>query len=192
MPTSSPQVSVFERSLRTMSTHSVLKPHLSELSIRPGENWYKSKLYLPQYEINRLRCPDHLDLFVAMIRKNRLLDEFLGISVLSNRSNTRTKLLRPGSHVVKVLTGHTRSGKEHLVLIHEVDFNAGIHPLRIRETLRAAALRFPDLIARPVGVARRFGDCDSELALIEFDLIGSSVCIRGERHFELQPNPLNK
>ena len=124
---------------------------------------------------------------LAIIRYNRLIDIFTGLSCFSVQNHLRTSL--PGQGQVEIdelYVGIDRRGAHYVIPVEVKAAEDRLGYVQIDNMLQLCAERFPNLIARPIGA--QFVD-DDRIALIEFQRRPNSleIDIAIERHYRLVP-----
>ncbi len=123
---------------------------------------------------------------LAILRYNRLIDVFLGITCYPLQSHLRTTVQGMGqTETDEMYVGLNRRG-QHFVIPVQVKSSSGeVGVVQIEQDLGVCESKFPGLICRPVG-AQFMGE--EMIALFEFGMCDSEIRVMDERHYRLVPN----
>ena len=122
---------------------------------------------------------------LAMLRYNRLIDIFSGVTCYSLQNHLRTTV--PGIGQVEtdeVYIGLDRNGAQYVFPVQAKGGSDQISIVQIEQDFALCAHKFPDLICRPVA-AQFIGD--NRIALFDFEKTDEGVAIRSEKHYRLVP-----
>lgn len=122
---------------------------------------------------------------LAMLRYNRLIDIFSGVTCYSLQNHLRTTA--PGFGQVEtdeVYIGLDRSGAQYVFPVQAKGGSDQISIVQIEQDFALCADKFPVLICRPVA-AQFIGE--NRIALFDFEETEDGVAIRSEKHYRLVP-----
>lgn len=122
---------------------------------------------------------------LAMLRYNRLIDIFSGVTCYSLQNHLRTTA--PGFGQVEtdeVYIGLGRSGAQYVFPVQAKGGSDQISVVQIEQDFALCADKFSALICRPVA-AQFIGD--NRIALFDFEETDDGVAIRSEKHYRLVP-----
>jgi hypothetical protein len=122
---------------------------------------------------------------LAMLRYNRLIDIFSGVTCYSLQNHLRTTA--PGFGQVEtdeVYIGLDRSGAQYVFPVQAKGGSDQISIVQIEQDFALCADKFPALICRPVA-AQFIGE--HRIALFDFEESDDGVAIRSEKHYRLVP-----
>ncbi len=122
---------------------------------------------------------------LAMLRYNRLIDIFSGVTCYSLQNHLRTTA--PGFGQVEtdeVYIGLGRSGAQYVFPVQAKGGSDQISIVQIEQDFALCADKFSALICRPVA-AQFIGD--NRIALFDFEETDDGVAIRSEKHYRLVP-----
>lgn len=122
---------------------------------------------------------------LAMLRYNRLIDIFSGITCYSLQNHLRTTA--PGLGQVEtdeVYIGLGRSGAQYVFPVQAKGGSDQISIVQIEQDFALCGDKFSELICRPVA-AQFIGE--NRIALFDFEETDDGVAIRSEKHYRLVP-----
>ena len=120
---------------------------------------------------------------LAMLRYNRLIDIFSGVTCYSLQNHLRTTA--PGIGQVEtdeVYIGLDRSGAQYVFPVQAKGGSDQISIVQIEQDFALCADKFSELICRPVA-AQFIGH--NRIALFDFEQTEDGVAIRSEKHYRL-------
>lgn len=120
---------------------------------------------------------------LAILRYNRLIDVFTGVSCYSLQSHLRSTV--PGMGQVEtdeVYVGIDRRGAHYVFPVQAKGGRDTINVVQIEQDIGLCAAKFENAYCRPI--AAQFMDSDL-IALFEFELLDGRVRIASERHYRL-------
>lgn len=129
---------------------------------------------------------------LAVLRYNRMIDVFTGLTCYSLQSHLRTTVKGMGQvETDEVYVGLDRSGAHYVVPVQAKGRNDRIGQVQIEQDIAMCAEKFPDLVCRPIA-AQFLADRTSEdpeyvIALFELQETGEGIRIAGEKHYQLVP-----
>lgn len=121
---------------------------------------------------------------LAIIRYNRLIDIFTGITCYSLQSHLRTKVAAIGQvETDELYVGVNKSGAHYAIPVQAKGNNDKMGPIQVEQDLALCKERFPNLIALPIGA--QFIQSDL-VAMFAFEVDeGGDVKIQAEKHYRL-------
>lgn len=120
---------------------------------------------------------------LAMLRYNRLIDVFSGVTCYSLQNHLRTTAPNIGQvETDEVYIGLDRSGAQYVFPVQAKGGRDQISIVQIEQDFALCADKFPDLICRPVA-AQFIGD--DRIALFDFEETDDGVALRSEKHYRL-------
>jgi hypothetical protein len=120
---------------------------------------------------------------LAKLRYNRLIDIFAGITCYSLQSHLRTTV--PGIGQVEtdeIYIGVDKRGVHYVLSVQAKGGTDKIGIVQIEQNIALCAVKFPNLICRPI--AAQFMD-DDLIALLEFEETEGGIGISSEKHYRL-------
>lgn len=122
---------------------------------------------------------------LAILRYNRLVDIFTGLTCYSLQSHLRTTL-RDGSQIEtdEIYVGLEKRGAHYVVPVQAKGGRDKISVVQIEQDADMCALKFPQLVCRPI--AAQFID-KNLIALFEFEQSKEGVKVTSEKHYRLVP-----
>ncbi len=125
---------------------------------------------------------------LAVLRYNRLVDIFLGLTCYSLQSSFRTTLPGMGqTETDEIYIGINREWRPFVIPVHVQGRGKRIGTMQIEQDMAVCEAKFPALVCRPV--AAQFVESDL-IVLFEFERIKGVLSIREERHYRIVPNEM--
>ncbi|MFA7236931.1 MAG: hypothetical protein WC058_08705 [Phycisphaeraceae bacterium] len=122
---------------------------------------------------------------LAIVRYNRLLDIFTGVTCYALQSHLRTKVEGIGQcEIDELYVGVDRSGTHYVLPVQAKGGNDKLGAVQIEQDMAVCRDKFPQLVCRPIG-AQFLGD---SVALFEFMQDEKDVRIARECHYKLVPH----
>jgi hypothetical protein len=120
---------------------------------------------------------------LAIVRYNRLIDIFTGVSCYSLQSHWRTTVSGIGQvETDEVYVGLDRVGSHYVVPVQAKGGSDKLSRVQIEQDMALCADRFPELICRPIGA--QFVE-DNLVALFELALDDGRLVLEAEEHYRL-------
>jgi hypothetical protein len=167
-----------------------------------GRSLYRFKLVaatriVPRDDLVRIAIPDatpeliraySLDdeqALLAIVRYNRLIDTFLGLTTYSLQNHLRTTVKSIGQiEIDELYIGLDKHGCHYIIPVQAKGGKDQIGIVQTTQDIRFVEQRFPGLRCRPI--AAQFMR-DAVVALFELTLQGQEVKVVEERHYQLVP-----
>ncbi|WP_424814529.1 hypothetical protein [Roseococcus sp. YIM B11640] len=140
-------------------------------------------------EMIRKHTLDDEQALLAILRYNRLIDTFLGLTTYSLQNHLRTAVKDVGQiEIDELYVGLDKYGSHYVIPVQAKVKKDQIGVVQISQDLSFAEWRFPKLRCRPVAAQFMAGNVVAlfELALIEDDQ-AIEVKVVEERHYRLVP-----
>jgi hypothetical protein len=154
-----------------------------ELDVSPDPAMLKIKL--PDATpgvITRYAMSDEQAL-LAKLRYNRLINVFTSLTCYSLQSHLRTAVDGVGQvETDELYVGLDKRGAHFIIPVQAKGGRDRIGAVQIEQDMAMCAVKFPDLICRPV--AAQFVE-DGVIALFEFVLTDEGIAISSQRHYRL-------
>ena len=155
----------------------------NQVRVRPREGLITTKIPDATPEIIRATALGDEQALLALIRYNRLLDVFLGLTTYSLQNHLRTTVKGIGQvEVDEVYVGLDRHGVQYILPVQAKGGTDEIGLTQIEQDLGVCAEKWTDLVARPVAV--QFMD-DDKIAMFELGLQDNQVAVIREAHYRL-------
>ncbi|OFW14688.1 MAG: hypothetical protein A3F70_19205 [Acidobacteria bacterium RIFCSPLOWO2_12_FULL_67_14] len=127
---------------------------------------------------------------LALVRYNRLIDIFMGITVYSLQSHLKTEVKGMAQvEVDELYLGVDSGGRHYAIPVEAKSGNDVINGLQIKQDIALCGKLFPDLISRPIGVKiikREHKHGANVIAMMEFELSANGrLGLRTEKHYRL-------
>lgn len=151
----------------------------------PSERLILTKIPDSTPELIRAKALGDEQSLLALVRYNRLIDVFLGVSAHSLQNHLRTTVKGIGQvEVDEVYLAVDRHGVQYVIPVQAKGGNDQIGVVQIEQDLGMCAEKFADMVARPVA-AQFMGD--GVIALFELGLQDDEIVVVRENHFKLVP-----
>lgn len=122
---------------------------------------------------------------LAIVRYNRLIDVFLGLTTYSLQNHLRTTVDMVGQiEIDELYVGLDKHGCHYVIPVQAKGGKDQIGVVQIDQDLAFAAQNFPEIRCRPI--AAQFMQ-NNVIALFELTLIKDEIKVVEERHYELVP-----
>ena len=136
-------------------------------------------------EVIRAHRLDDEQALLAMVRYNRLIDTFLGLTAYSLQNHLRTTVEDVGQiEIDELYIGIDKLGCHYVIPVQAKGDKDQIGIVQPTQDIRFAEQRFPGLRCR--AIAAQFLE-DAVIALFELTLQGSEIKVVEERHYRLVP-----
>ncbi len=136
-------------------------------------------------ELIRAYALDDEQALLAIVRYNRLIDTFLGLTTYSLQNHLRTTVRGIGQiEIDELYVGLDKHGCHYIIPVQAKGGSDQIGVVQTTQDIRYASQNFPDLRCRPI--AAQFMD-EGVVALFELVLQGDEVKVVEERHYQLVP-----
>jgi hypothetical protein len=134
-------------------------------------------------ELIRAHALDDEQALLAIVRYNRLVDTFLGLTTYSLQNHLRTTVEGIGQiEIDELYIGLDKRGCHTVIPVQAKGGKDQIGIVQITQDIKFAAQKFPGLRCRPL--AAQFMD-GGVVALLELTLVGDEVKVLEERHYKL-------
>lgn len=142
-------------------------------------------------EVIRAYAMDDEQALLAVVRYNRLLDIFLGLTTYSLQNHLRTTVEDLGQiEIDELYIGLDKNGDCFVIPVQAKGGKDHVGIVQTTQDIRFAEQRFPELKCRAIAV--QFMD-DEIVALFELTLQRNEIKVVDERHYKLVPyTELNK
>lgn len=157
----------------------------SAARVVPSEHLVKIKIPDSTPEFIKARALGDEQALLALVRYNRLIDLFLGLTANSLQNHLRTTVRGIGQvEVDEVYLAVDSGGTQYVIPVQAKGGTDQIGIVQIEQDLGMCAEKFADLIPRPV--AAQFMD-NEIIALFELGLQDEEIVVLRERHYKLVP-----
>jgi hypothetical protein len=137
-------------------------------------------------EIIRAYALDDEQALLAIVRYNRLLDIFLGLTTYSLQNHLRTTVKGLGQiEIDEVYFGIDRNGCHYAIPVQAKGGTDQISVVQTKQDLAWCAQRFPGLRAR--AISAQFME-DDKVAMFELAVADNQVVVVEEKHYKLVPS----
>jgi hypothetical protein len=153
--------------------------------IVPSENLASIGIPDATPELIRAYALDDEQALLAIVRYNRLIDTFLGLTTYSLQNHLRTTVKGVGQiEIDELYIGLDKRGCHYVIPVQAKGGKDQIGVVQTGQDLLFAAEKFPDMRCRPV--AAQFM-AEGVIALFELTLEDAQVKVVEERHYRLVP-----
>lgn len=153
--------------------------------IRPSENLVTINIPDATPELIRAYALDDEQALLAIVRYNRLIDTFLGLTTYSLQNHLRTTVKGIGQiEIDELYVGLDKRGCHYIIPVQAKGGNDQIGIVQISQDISYVEDKFPGMRCR--AIAAQFMS-DEVIALFELTLQGDEIKIVEERHYRLVP-----
>jgi hypothetical protein len=153
--------------------------------ILPSENLVSIAIPDATPELIRAYALDDEQALLAIVRYNRLIDTFLGLTTYSLQNHLRTTVKGVGQiEIDELYIGLDKHGCHYVIPVQAKGGKDQIGVVQTTQDLSFATEKFPEMRCRPI--AAQFM-ADGVIALFELKLEDEQVKIVEERHYRLVP-----
>ena len=122
---------------------------------------------------------------LAVIRYNRLIDTFVGVTCYSLQNHLSTSISGIGAvETDEVYIGLDKRGVHYVFPVEAKGTKDRLGRVQIEQDFALCESKFPNLVCRPIGA--QFLQ-DQVIVLFEFEMNGDDLAIASERHYKLVP-----
>lgn len=168
-----------------LAGHATYRFRLSQINrILPNSNLIQIKIPDSTPEIIAYALSDE-QAKLAKVRYSRLIDIFLGITTYSLQNHLRTTVPDIGQiEIDEIYVGVNRNGTHFVIPVQAKGGNDQIGIVQTKQDIACCAVKFPELICRPV--AAQFM-ADNLIAMFELALEGDEIAVVEEKHYKMVP-----
>jgi hypothetical protein len=153
------------------------------IRILPNENLTRTPIPDATPELIRAYALDDEQALLAIVRYNRLIDTFLGITTYSLQNHLRTTVKGIGQiEIDELYVGLDKYGCHYIIPVQAKGGKDQIGVVQTTQDIRFVEEKFPGMRCR--AVSAQFMD-DSVVALFELTLQDNEVRVVDERHYKL-------
>lgn len=153
--------------------------------IRPREDLVTINIPDATPELIRAYALDDEQALLAIVRYNRLIDTFLGLTTYSLQNHLRTTVKGIGQiEIDELYVGLDKRGCHYIIPVQAKGGNDQIGIVQISQDIDYVADKFPDMRCR--AIAAQFMD-EGVIALFELTLQDEEIKVVEERHYKLVP-----
>lgn len=154
--------------------------------IMPNPRLSKIKILDATPEIIRRYALNDEQALLAILRYNRLIDVFLGLTCYPLQSHLRTTVPNMGQvETDELYIGINTKGSQYVIPVQAKGQKDDLGIVQIEQDFAICETKFPNLICR--SIAAQFVESDL-IALFEFEKSGNQITIKEERHYQVVPN----
>lgn len=151
--------------------------------ILPNESMIVTKIPDATPEIIAHSAQGDEQALLALVRYNKLIDIFLGITTYSLQNHLRTTVKGIGQvEIDEIYVGIDRFGQQYIIPVQAKGHNDEIGITQPEQDLHACAEKWPDMIARSVAVQFMH---DGTIALFELVKQEEDIRVARESHYQL-------
>lgn len=123
---------------------------------------------------------------LAILRYNRLIDIFLGVTCYPLQSHLRTTVPQIGqAEIDEVYIGVSKKGTQYAIPVQAKGSREELGIVQIEQDFEICRTKFPNLVC--CSVAAQFM-ADDVIALFEFEKMNGQISIKEEKHYQIVPN----
>lgn len=135
-------------------------------------------------EVIRAYALDDEQALLAIVRYNRLIDTFLGLTTYSLQNHLRTTVNGVQIEIGELYVGLDKYGCHYIVPVQAKGGSDQIGIVQTTQDIRYATQKFPDMRCRPIAAQFMEGGV---VAMFELTLQDDEVKVVEERHYKLVP-----
>ena len=170
---------------QTERPQSVTHQTISNEYIAPRYDIVVTEIFDFTPELIRAYALDDEQALLAVVRYNRLIDTFLGLTAYSLQNHLRTTVKGMGQiEIDELYIGLDRNGCHHVIPVQAKGGKDRIGVVQTAQDIRFAGQRFPGMRCR--AIAAQFME-DEVIALFELTLRNDEIKVVEERHYRLVP-----
>ena len=153
--------------------------------IKPREDLVQIAIPDATPEVIRAYALDDEQALLAIVRYNRLIDTFLGLTTYSLQNHLRTTVKSIGQiEIDELYIGLDKQGCHYVIPVQAKGGKDQIGVVQTTQDIRFVEQKFPGMRCR--AIAAQFME-DAVIALFELTLQGPEVKVVEERHYQLVP-----
>lgn len=153
--------------------------------VQPREDLVRIAIPDATPELIRMYALDDEQALLAIVRYNRLIDTFLGLTTYSLQNHLRTTVKGVGQiEIDEIYVGIDKRGCHFVIPVQAKGGNDQIGIVQTTQDIRWVEQKFPDLSCR--AIAAQFM-ADDVVALFELTLQDDEVRVVDEKHYKLVP-----
>lgn len=154
--------------------------------ILPRENQYEIKIPDATPEIIRRHALNDEQALLAIVRYNRLIDIFLGVTAYSLQNHLRTNVPSIGQiETDEIYVGVRKTGEQFVIPVQAKGGTDQLGAVQLQQDLALCRHKFPHLTPRLVAV--QFKLTGKVIVMFEVVLQNDEMKILDERHYRLVP-----
>lgn len=154
--------------------------------IVPNPRLSKIKILDSTPEIIRRYALNDEQALLAILRYNRLIDIFLGLTCYPLQSHLRTTVPAMGQvETDEIYIGVSKNGNQYVIPVQAKGKNEELGIIQIEQDFAISRNKFPDLICRSVAAQFMANDL---IAMFEFEQGPDGITIKEEKHYLIVPN----
>jgi len=158
---------------------------VSRKRLRPREDRVRIAVRDATPKLIRAYALDHEQALLAIVRYNRLIDTFLGLTTYSLQNQLRTTVKGIGQiEIDELYIGLDKRGCHYVIPVQAKGGKDQIGVVQTTQDIKWVEQKFPGMRCR--AIAAQFAK-DGVIALFELTLQGSEVRVVDERHYQLVP-----
>ncbi|MBI3042335.1 MAG: endonuclease [Betaproteobacteria bacterium] len=154
--------------------------------IVPGSNLIVTKIPDATPEIISANAKGDEQALLAIVRYNRLVDIFLGITAFSLQNHLRTTVKGMGQiEIDELYVGVDTYGAQYVVPVQAKGGTDQLGIIQTKQDIACCREKFPDLICRPLSAQFMDG---KRIAMFELTVQDDQIRVLQERHYSLVPD----
>ncbi len=152
--------------------------------IRPSEQFTTIAIPDATPELIRAYALDDEQALLAIVRYNRLIDTFLGLTTYSLQNHLRTAINGVQIEIDELYIGLDKHGCHYVIPVQAKGGSDQIGIVQTTQDIRYATQKFPGMRCRPIAAQFMQGGI---VAMFELTLQNDEVKVVEERHYKLIP-----
>jgi len=153
--------------------------------IKPNPDYEAIKIPDATPEIIRQHAQGDEQALLAIVRYNRLIDIFLGLTTYSLQNHLRTTVTGRGQiEIDELYVGVDKNGRHFVIPVQAKGGTDQLSVVQAKQDIEFCAQKYPALNCLPISVQFMEGD---RIAVFLLKVEGDAVKIREEKHYQLVP-----
>jgi hypothetical protein len=156
--------------------------------IKPNETLAKISIPDATPEIIRAYALDDEQALLAIVRYNRLIDIFLGLTTYSLQNHLRTTVAGVQIEIDELYIGLDKHGCHYVIPVQAKGGTDQIGVVQASQDVRYAAAKFPGMRCKPIAAQFMKDDQGDIVAMFELTIQDGHLRVAEERHYRLVPH----
>lgn len=156
--------------------------------IRPNESLAKIAIPDATPEIIRAYALDDEQALLAIVRYNRLIDIFLGLTTYSLQNHLRTTVGGVQIEIDELYVGLDKHGCHYVIPVQAKGGTDQIGVVQATQDVRYATAKFPGMRCKPIAAQFMKDEHGDVVAMFELTLQDGQLRVAEERHYRLMPH----
>jgi hypothetical protein len=156
--------------------------------IRPSENLVTIAIPDATPEVIRAYALDDEQALLAIVRYNRLIDTFLGLTTYSLQNHLRTTVNGVQIEIDELYVGLDKHGCHYIIPVQAKGGSDQIGIVQATQDVRYVTAKFPGMRCKPIAVQFMKDELGDVVAMFELIVQEGQLRVAEERHYRLVPH----